>query len=78
MWGKSLKEREALEKELEGTRAARLEVAVGTSGAVELSLCKLNARLRREFDRGVFALDAGGDLVFTGGDGTPQLLARLA
>ena len=78
VWGKSLKEREALEKELEATRAARLEVAVGTAGAVELSLCKLTARLRREFDRGVFALDAGGDLVFTGGDGTPQLLARLA
>ena len=78
VWGKSLKERETLEKELEATRTAKLEVAAGTAGAVELSLCKLTARLRREFDRGVFALDPGGDLVFTGADAKPQLLARMA
>ena len=74
-WGKSLKEREALEKELEKARLARLEVAVGTEGTVEIALCKLVARLRQDFSTGAFHLDEGGNLVFTGRDGKPVILA---
>ncbi|MDD2609610.1 MAG: FapA family protein [Giesbergeria sp.] len=74
-WGKSLKERETLEKELEKARLARLEVAVGTQGTVEISLCKLVARLRQDFGSGAFYLDEGGNLIFTGRDGKPVILA---
>ncbi|MBX9937271.1 MAG: FapA family protein [Burkholderiaceae bacterium] len=75
VWGKSLKEREVLEKELEKARLARLEVTMGTEGVVEITLCKLVARLRQDFSAGAFDLDEGGNLIFTGRDGKPVILA---
>lgn len=73
-WGKSLKEREILEKELEKSKLARLEITVGTEGTVEVSMCKMVARLRQDFSTGVFSIDEGGNLIFTGRDGKPIFL----
>lgn len=65
LWGEALVERGELEKELALARNARLEVGVALTGAVDLSLGKLAARLRRDFDAGSFGLDEAGNLVFT-------------
>ncbi len=73
-WGKSLKAREILEKELEKSKLARLEVINGTEGTVEVSMCKMLARLRQDFNPGVFSIDEGGSLIFTGRDGKAIVL----
>lgn len=65
MWGAALVERGELEKELALARSARLEVGVALTGAVDLSLGRLTARLRRDFDAGSFGLDEAGNLAFT-------------
>jgi uncharacterized protein (DUF342 family) len=69
IWGKLLAERSELEAQLELASTARLEVRVGVAGAVDLSIRKVAARLRRDFDKGTFALDAEGHVTFTSPSG---------
>lgn len=69
-WSKSLAERAEVEKELEVMKAARLEVSDGTEGAVDLSFGKLTAKLRRDFEPGVFSIEEeSGQMVYTGSKG---------
>ncbi len=75
VWGEALVERGELEQQLALARSARVEVGVALAGAVDLSLGKLVARLRRDFDAGSFGLDAEGNLVFTDAAGQVGPLA---
>lgn len=65
VWGKSLAEKSALEQQMAVAQTARLEIGVGSSGAIDLSIGSLSARLRREFNDGHFSMDALGHVIFT-------------
>ncbi len=65
VWGKSLAEKTALEAQIALAQTARLEIGVGSSGAVDLLMGSLSARLRREFNEGSFSIDPQGHIVFT-------------
>lgn len=66
LWAHSLQEKEALEQQLALFRQARVEVGLGVAGTVDLVFGKLSRRLQRPFDAGVFSIDEGGHVIFTG------------
>ena len=65
VWSKSVAEKSALEEKIAVAKTARLEIGVGLSGAVDLSIGSLVAKLRREFDAGSFSIDPQDHIVFT-------------
>ena len=65
VWGQSLVERGELEEQLALARTAKVAVAAGVAGAVDLTFGTLTSRLRREFDAGTFAVDSDGHIMFT-------------
>lgn len=65
VWGQSLKEKVALEEEIARLRGARLEVAVGVAGTVEVAFGKKVRRLQKNYDAGAFSSDEEGRVVFT-------------
>lgn len=75
VWGKSLAERGELEKELQQFRNARIEVSLGTSGEIDLTLGSRKLRTRKEFGPGKFSVDTKSDLVFTDPSGQAIKLA---
>lgn len=75
VWGKSLAEQAELEKELALTQDARVEVSVGTSGAVELGFGNYKFNLSKDFDPGSFSTDSDGRLWFTERSGEPVAVA---
>ena len=70
-WGRLMAQREELERQLAMIAHARIEVGVGVTGAVDVSLGKKVARLRRPYDKGCFLVendqfvfvDAGGNQI---------------
>jgi uncharacterized protein (DUF342 family) len=74
MWGQSLAEKAALEKEMELARSAKLVVTVGIEGAVDLSIGTVKTRLRQEFDDGTFSINPEAHVVFTRPDGKVVLV----
>ncbi len=69
-WGKLLAEKADIENEITKARSARLEVTVGVQGAVDLSICKVHARLHREFDAGSFSLTDDNKIIYSPADGS--------
>ena len=69
VWGRSLLEKRELDQTRAVLLAARLEVGVGTSGAVDVTCGTVRMLLRKEYGKGSFSLDKDGKLVFTGPDG---------
>lgn len=65
VWGASLAEKQALEKELELALTARVEVSIGVEGAVDLMFGHKPVPLRREFEAGSFSMDAQAQVLFT-------------
>jgi uncharacterized protein (DUF342 family) len=65
VWGKSLAERGEMDKELAQSRNARIDVGLGTSGEIDLTLGSRKLRTRKEFGPGKFSVDTKSDLVFT-------------
>lgn len=66
LWARSLQEKEELEQQLALFRQARVEIGLGVAGTVDLVFGKQSRRLQRPFDAGVFSIDEGGHIVFTG------------
>lgn len=56
-WGEMMHERDELERELAMTASARVEIGIAIAGAVDLSFGKKQVRVRRNLDKGAFALD---------------------
>jgi adhesin HecA-like repeat protein len=65
VWSRSLAEQRALEEQMALAAKARLELGLGVGGAVDLSFGSQHARLRTEFDQGVFSMDPVAGMVFT-------------
>ena len=56
-WGRLMAKRDELERQLAMIAQARIEVGVGIAGAVDVTLGKKVARLRKAFDKGCFAVE---------------------
>jgi len=69
VWGQSLADKAALEKEMALALTAKLVVTLGGEGAVDLSIGTVKARLRHEFDDGTFSINPEAHVVFTRPDG---------
>jgi uncharacterized protein (DUF342 family) len=65
VWGKSLAQRGELDKQLQSTRNARLDIGIATSGMVDIAFGTRKLRLRKEYGRGAFSLDTSSRIVFT-------------
>jgi uncharacterized protein (DUF342 family) len=68
-WGKSLMEKTELDKLRNIMLSARLEVGLGTTGAVELAFGSLRLPLRKEYKTGSFSMGTDLRINFTGPDG---------
>lgn len=75
IWSKSLAEKKALEAKIALAQTAKLEVGVTLSGAVDLSIGSLVAKLRREFDPGSFVIGPQGHIVFMNARGQEEPIA---
>lgn len=75
VWGQSLVERDALDKEIALAAGAKVVVGSGVSGAVDLTFGSHTARLRRDFLGGTFSIDPDGNILFTeeGGKSVPAV-----
>ena len=69
VWGQSLAEKVALEKEMELALTAKLVVLLGVEGAVDLTIGTIKARLRHEFNEGTFSVSPESQVIFTCPDG---------
>ena len=67
-WARLMTKRDELERQLALIAQARIEVGVGIAGAVDVSLGKKVARLRRAYDKGYFAVE-GEQFVFVDASG---------
>ena len=56
-WAKLLARRDELERELAMIASARIDVGVGVAGAVDVSLGRKVAHLRRQYDKGHFSVE---------------------
>ena len=75
VWGASLAEKQAMEKELELALTAKVEVSIGVDGAVDLMFGRKPVPLRREFEPGSFSMDAQSQVLFTDLSGQVSVLA---
>jgi uncharacterized protein (DUF342 family) len=75
VWGASLVEKQALEKEMALALSARVEVSQGVDGAVDLLFARKPVQLRREYESGVFSMDELAQVLFTDTLGNSVVLA---
>ena len=76
VWGQSLAEKMALEKEMALALSARVVVGTRVAGAVDLLFGHTMVHLRHEYDIGSFSMDAEHRVVYIDQDGTSLPLSK--
>lgn len=73
-WGESMEQKTEVQAQLALTAKARVEVATGVVGDIDLQFGKVLRRVRQRYGPGSFSLRAEGDVIFADNAGTVTVL----